>query len=88
MKIILLENANAMSIQNKRMRNMVPKLVSIQVANLCVVIVTEALNQSENVLFIKTVSFLSGRPLHAGTLGTSTVTLTVEIIQDLWENSN
>ena len=48
-----------MSIQNKRMRNMVPKLVSIQVANLCVVIVTEALNQSENVLFIKTVSFLS-----------------------------
>ena len=57
MKIILLENA--MSIQNKRMRNMLPKLVNIQVANLCVVIVTEALNQSENVLFIKTVSFLS-----------------------------
>ena len=44
MRIILLENA--MSIQNKRMRNMLPKLVSIQVANLCVVIVTEALNQS------------------------------------------
>ena len=34
-------------------------IFTIQVANLCVVIVTEALNQSENVLFIKTVSFLS-----------------------------
>ena len=46
---------------NNRIRNMLPKSVCIQVANLCVVIVTEALNQSENVLFIKTVSFLSTR---------------------------
>ena len=43
-------------------------------ANLCVVIVTEALNQSENVLFIKTVSFLS-----AGVITTQTQNIRIPI---------
>ena len=56
-----MSRASSKQSSNNRIRNMLPKSVCIQVANLCVVIVTEALNQSENVLFIKTVSFLSSR---------------------------